>query len=228
MGFPEVTDRGAGFIEMATSHTDSRRQGSSEILEVSLPDIKLRHGEVLSVLSQLGFQGSASSSTFYEYIKSLRKLGIPIKRGSVGFAGRGHAYYSYYHVMELALVLTLRVYYFVPDSLLAEIARFRSVLWRYFRRAYTERKGENGTPIIVRANGHTAIHLKGVFLDLKMNFSGGRLTKFGPPKLLSPFEALTVFARQDIAARAFQPINLSSLAERVISTALEIREQRRD
>ena len=193
-----------------------------------MPDIKLRHGEVLSVLSQLGFQGSASSSTFYEYIKSLRKLGIPIKRGSVGFAGRGHAYYSYYHVMELALVLTLRVYYFVPDSLLAEIARFRSVLWRYFRRAYTERKGENGTPIIVRANGHTAIHLKGVFLDLKMNFSGGRLTKFGPPKLLSPFEALTVFARQDIAARAFQPINLSSLAERVISTALEIREQRRD
>ena len=213
---------------MATSHTDSRRQGSSEILEVSLPDIKLRHGEVLSVLSQLGFQGSASSSTFYEYIKSLRKLGIPIKRGSVGFAGRGHAYYSYYHVMELALVLTLRVYYFVPDSLLTEIARFRSVLWRYYRRAYAERKGENGTPIIVRANGHTAIHLKGVFLDLKMNFSGGRLTKFGPPKLLSPFEALTVFARQDIAARAFQPINLSSLAERVISTALEIREPRRD
>src|SRR5689334_6942437 len=186
-------------------------------MPIDLSDIKLRHREVVRLLSQLGFQGPATNSTFYEYIKSLRKLGIPIKPGSIGLARRGSEYYSFYHVMELALVLSLRVYYFVPDSVLAGIIKYRDVLSRYYRRAYEERMSERGAQIVMRVSGQNAVHLNGLFLDLKINFSGGRLTKFGPPKLLSPFEALVVFSEKGTAARAFQPINLSSIAENVFT-----------
>jgi hypothetical protein len=208
---------------MATSRV--HHEQPFEILEPSLSDIKLRHSEVIWVLSRLGFQGSATTSTFYEYIKSLRKFGIPIKRGAVGRVGRGRAYYSYQHLMELALVLTLRVYYFVPDSVLAGVIRHRDALSRYYRRAYAERESHTGAPVLVRVTGHAPFRVAGVFLDLQLNFSGGRLVRFGPPRLLSPFEALTVFAHGDTAARAFQPINLSLLAERIVSTTLQTRER---
>jgi hypothetical protein len=169
-------------------------------------------------LARLGFQGKASKSTFYEYIKSLRKLGTPFEGGTIGFGRRGLANYSYCHLMELALVLTLRVYHVVPDSILAEIIRYRRTLYRYYRRAYADR--ELGARITVQASKRVPIEVRGVFLDLQINFSGGTLTGFGPPKLLSPFEGLAAFAERDIAARAMLPINISLLSERLVSTAL--------
>lgn len=183
-----------------------------------LPPIKLHHGEAIWVLARLGFQGKASKSTFYEYIKSLRKLGTPFEHGTIGFGRRGLANYSYCHLMELALVLTLRVYHIVPDSILAEIIRYRRTLYRYYRRAYADR--ELRACISVQASKRVTIEVRGVFLDLQINFSGGTLTSFGPPRLLPPFEGLAAFAKRDIAARALLPINLSRLSERLVSTTL--------
>jgi hypothetical protein len=205
----------------------TRAQTSYEDLPRELPHIELHHGEALWVLARLGFQGIATKSTFYEYIKSLRKLGTPFERGKIGLARRGLANYSYCHLMELALALTLRVYHVVPDSVLAEIIRFRSILYRHYRRAYAERQTGIGAPIKVETVGHASIHTRGVFLDLQINFSGGKLVSFGPPKLLSPFEALTIFAEHDVAARAFLPISLSLLSERLVSTALRAPQIRR-
>jgi hypothetical protein len=189
-------------------------------LSAILPKIALNHGRALWVLQQLGFRGKTSDSTFYEYIKSLRKLGTPFRPGEIGVARRGRANYSYYHVMELALALTLRVYHVVPDSVLTQIIRHRRSLYRHYRRAYTERRDGLGTRTKFRADTGANFALSGVFLDLQINFSGGRLVSFGPPKVFSPAEALQVFAERDLAARAFLPINLSRLAERVITLAL--------
>jgi hypothetical protein len=183
-----------------------------------LPPIKLHHGEALWVLARLGFQGKASKSTFYEYIKSLRKLGTPFEQGTIGFGRRGLANYSYCHLMELALVLTLRVYHVVPDSILAEVIRYRRTLYRCYHRAYADR--ELRARVRVQASKHVPIEVRGIFLDLQINFSGGTLTGFGPPRLLSPFEALVAFAERDIAARAMLPINISLLSERLVATAL--------
>jgi len=205
---------------MRASRIDTRARAAYEDLPKSLPKIELHHGEALWVLSRLGFSGGASKSTFYEYIKSLRKLGTPFDRGAIGFTRRGLANYSYCHLMELALALTLRVYHAVPDSVLVGIIRHRASLYRHYRRAYAERRTGIGIPTVVEAVDHAPIHMRGVFLDLQINFSGGKLVKFGPAKLLSPREALTVFAERDIAARAFLPINLSLLSERVVSTSL--------
>jgi len=198
----------------------ARLRAEDDHLPKALPRIELRHGEALWVLSRLGFQGAATKSTFYEYIKSLRKLGTPFEPGEIGRGRRSLANYSYRHLMELALALTLRVYHVVPDSILVGIIRCRRTLYRHYGRAYADRCSGLGAPISVKLPGHSAITVRGVFLDLRINFSGGTLTTFGPPQLLSPREALSAYARMDLASRALLPINLSLLAERVVSTAL--------
>jgi hypothetical protein len=203
---------------MSTPKSGLRLKVLKEQQPKLLPPIKLHHGEALWVLARLGFQGKASKSTFYEYIKSLRKLGTPFEHGTIGFGRRGLANYSYCHLMELALVLTLRVYHVVPDSILAEIIRYRRTLYRYYHRAYADR--ELRARISVQASRRVPIEVRGLFLDLQINFSGGTLTSFGPPRLLSPFEGLAAFAKRDIAARALLPINLSVLSEQLVSTAL--------
>jgi hypothetical protein len=195
-------------------------RGAPRDLPNAFPDIELTHGRALWVLMELGFRGTASTSTFREYIKSLRKLGMPFARGEIGLARRGLAIYSYGHLMELALILTLRVYHVVPDSLLHEIVRFRQHLYRHYRRAYEQRSSGRGAPIVVHADGGETIGMRGLFLDLQIDFSGGTLANFGPPRLLSPAQALAVFAEHDLAARAFLPVNLSLLAERVVALAL--------
>jgi hypothetical protein len=202
------------------SKIDTRAYPSCEDLPESLPNIELHHGQALWVLAQLGFQSGARKSTFYEYIKSLRKLGTPFERGRIGYARRVRANYSYYHLMELALVLTLRVYHVVPDAVLVAIVRCRHNLYRQYRRAYVDRRSGLGASVAIDAAGGGSIGMRGAFLDLQMNFSGAKLVNFGPPKLLSSFEALKVFAARDLAARAFLPINLSLLSERVVATAL--------
>ena len=186
-------------------------------LPKELTHIGLHHGEAVWAMSHLGFQGAASDSTFYEYIKSLRKLGIPF--GRIGLGRRGLANYTYYHLMELALALTARVYYFVPDTVLAEIIRHRRVLYRYYRRAYLERQSGIGSPVRFSAPHHAPIIARGVFLDLQIDFSGGVLSRFGPPALLSPDQALSSFVEHDLATRSLLPINLSVLAERLVATA---------
>ena len=192
----------------------------SDLPEV-LPKIELRHGQALWLLSRLGFQGKASKSTFYEYIKSLRKLGTPFERGKIGYGRRGLANYSYDHLMELALALTLRVYHIVPDIVLVELVRYRHALYQCYRRAYIERNSGLGAPIKPKVAGRKPFVARGVFLDLQIDFSGGTLTAFGPPRLLSPYDAFEVFVERDVAGRVLLPINLSLLSERLVAAALQ-------
>ena len=131
-------------------------------------------------MARLGFQGAASKSTFYEYIKSLRKLGTPFERGKIGYGRKAKANYTYCHLMELALALTLRVYHVVPDLILMEIVRHRRGLNRLYRRAYAERCTGLGAALTIKT-GSGLIHIRGAFLDLNINFSGGKLASFGPP-----------------------------------------------
>ena len=198
-----------------------RKESGRRKLPKMLPHIRLRHGQALWVLIQLGFRGPGSEKTFREYIKSLRKLGMPFARGEVGLSSRrGLATYSFYHLMELVLALTLRVYHVVPGSVLTELVQNRKRLYRFYRRAYTERSIGRGSPTLLRIGNHPPILISGAFLDLRMNFSSGKLTSFGPATLISPAQAIEIFTKSDVAARSFLPINLSLLAERVVAAAL--------
>ena len=108
-----------------TARTNSRQrlrsrprrplQGATDLLPKK-PRIRLRHGQAIWLLTELGYRGAASRDTFYEYIKSLRKIGIPFGREKFVTKHRGRrlAGYSYCHLMELAIALSLRVYHVGP------------------------------------------------------------------------------------------------------------------
>lgn len=184
-----------------------------------IPRLELSHGAVLWVLSELGFKGGSTISTFNAYLKSLRKLGIPFATSEVG-RGAGHPVsYDYGHVMELGLVLTMRFYFAIPDVLLKEIVRWRPQLGRLYRQAYLQRERGLGAP---RPVGSTSdqFEARGVFLDLQLRFAGGKLTRLGPPRALNPLQALQRFVTTDIATRSDIPIPLSQLAEGVVRLSI--------
>jgi hypothetical protein len=83
-------------------------------------------------------------------------------------------------------------------------------------------------PIVVETRGRPPLQLRGLYLDLRINFSGGELVRLGPPRLISPYQALSVYAAQDLAARAFLPINLFLLSERLVALSLRAPLIRRD
>jgi hypothetical protein len=190
------------------------------MLPIQLPSIELRHGQVLWLLSELGYSAGVSRSTFFEYVKSLRKFGIPFPRGSFRSKPRTLARYSYCDVMELAITLSLRRYHVVPDSVLGEIIRNRARLHQLYRRAYANRSTRKGSAIALETPGRGLIQLRGLFLDLDVRFSGGQLVGFGPPKLLTPADVLVVFAQRMGSGRMFLPYSLSMLSEKVVSLAL--------
>jgi hypothetical protein len=191
------------------------------VLPKKLPKIQLRHGQVLWLLTELGYRGIVSESAFFEYVKSLRKLGIPF--GHERFQTKRSkrlARYSYCHLMELAMTLSLRVYHVVPDAVLRGIVRYRGRLYQFYRRAYAQRRNGAGRQIFIRIKGHNPIELHGLFLDLNIEFAGGHLVRFGPPKLLSATETLARFSEGTSSGRVFIPLSLSLLSERVIALAL--------
>lgn len=191
---------------------------SADTPDREIPEFNLRHGQAVWVLSQLGFQGTATDSTFYEYIKSLRKLGLPFPRGEPSLDGSRFVIYRYEHLMELALALSLRVYHGLPDAILVELIRHREGLQELYRQAYRQGAAGLGRPVRVK-DPTSSFEVKGVFLDLQLIYNGGALTGFGPPRLLSPFEAIRLYATSLPTARALLPMKLSELAENVIATA---------
>ncbi len=205
---------------MTVERTSARDPDTPDDLPSSLPEIRLHHGQALWLLTELGFPGESAPPTFHEYVKSLRKFGIPFEPGIIGRTGRGLANYSYVHLMEMALVLSLRVYHVVPDSVLEGIIRYRKGLYQHYRRAYAERRSGRGKPVLLETDGHAPVQMRGIFLDLQLNFAGGRLVTFGPPKSLSPVQAVSAFAKCDLASRAQLPIGLSSLSERLVALSL--------
>jgi hypothetical protein len=169
---------------------------------------------------ELGHSDGVAEQTFYEYIKSLRKLGIPFAYGAMKSRNKTLADYRYCEVMELAMTLALRVYHVVPDSVLKAIIRNRARLHRLYRRAYAERKSGKVSPVFLATQKGAPIELRGCFLDLGIRFSGGQLVNFGPPRLLSPEDALALSARRMLSVETSLPLGLSALAEQVVALAL--------
>jgi hypothetical protein len=172
------------------------------------------------LLAKLGYSEGVAAKTFYEYVKSLRKLGIPFGHHTMKSQDKTLADYTYCDVMELAMTLALRVYHVVPDSVLKAIMRNRAQLHRLYRRAYAERRSGKGSPIFLTGEHGAPIELRGRFLDLGIRFSGGQLASFGPLRLLSPKGAVALCARRMLCVQTTFPLGLSALAERVVALAL--------
>jgi len=181
-----------------------------------IPHVALRHGQTLRLMTELGVHEGVSTSTFNYYIKSLRKLGVPFEKGKGQSEGRRHVTYDFNELMELTIALLLRVYGTLPDDVVAGIRKFRAELRPIYRRACFELVAENSATARVTATGRTRMTLTGLFLDLNIRYSAGQMVKFGPPKPLSPFEAVIMFARAEVPARSYLPLNVTAVAERIV------------
>jgi len=194
---------------------------SKQYPPANLPLIRLTRGQAIWVLKRLGYGDGVSPETFSEYIKSLLKLGIPFGRPYLKspHGRRRWAHFGYFELMELALTLSLRVYHVVPDSVLNAIIDNRSKLRRIYCQAYAERLSGKGAAMTLNIPG-APIKLRGCFLDLGMRFSGGQLIRFGPPRLLSPSEAVALSAQRMRTSQTLLPVGLSTLAEGVAALAM--------
>jgi len=207
--------------ERATLRPNWSLRSEADLLPEKVPSISLRYGQAIWLLTELGFRGPVSKNTFHEYIKALRKFGVPFGHEKFQTKHRRRlAVYSYCHLMELAVTLSLRVYHVVPDAVLRGFILHRSCLHRLYRRAYQQRHSGSGRPVVIEFKGHKAVALRGLFLDLNIKFSGGHMVRFGPPKLLPSIEALGRFSESVVSARPLAPINLSLLSEQVVALAL--------
>lgn len=163
-----------------------------------VPDIQIGHGDAVRILAAMGFSAGVSPDTFNHYIKSLRKIGIPFAYREHGVGSERRARYSYNHLMELCLVLSLREYGALPARVVAGIIEHRQELNELYRRAYIEYASGLGAPVQVTAKSRAGFELRGVFLDLRMRRAGGRVIAFGPPRVISPFEALRIYSKLEI------------------------------
>lgn len=179
----------------------------------------LSHGQVLWVLTALGFAAGVTPKTFNYYIKSLRKLGVPFEPVELRHRAGRLAKYSFSHVIELALALTLRVYGTLPDAVVAGLINHRSELKEFYREALatSTRDHERGLRVLVK--GHPYLYMHGSYLELDLRYSGGRLLEMGTPRLVTPYEALRLFTTTGVSDRTHLPLNLSALVRHVCEKA---------
>ena len=181
----------------------------------SIPQLALTHGQVIWLLTELGLRGCVSKSTFNHYIKSLRRLGIPFGKGTVDSERGLNVTYNFEDLMELTLALLLRVYGTLPDVVTNGLRNFRNELRPIYRQAYLDSLKRVHPAARVSTSNGERFTARGLFIDLNIRYSAGHVVQFGPPKALSPFEAMRVFAHSEIAARSYLPLNLTRVAQMI-------------
>jgi hypothetical protein len=177
-----------------------------------VPFALITHSQALWTLREIGLADGSSPSTFAHYVKALRKLGIPIEKGTHSTRREG-ARYGYEPMMELAVALALRVYGTLPDSIPTALKRHRERLYLIYRQAISARPSDPGRPS-VRIDGLTATEISGVYLELGLAFEKGRIVEAGVPAALSAREAVERFALCDAAARSWLPASRAPRARR--------------
>ncbi len=193
---------------MPRHHRPAPRSGKPDLI----PQVALSHGQVIWLLTELGLRRGVSKSTFNHYVKSLRRLGIPFDRRKGGSERGPEATYNFEDVMELTVALLLRVYGTLPDVVTNGLHRFRGDLRPIYRQAYLDSLKRVYSAARVTTPNGGRLTVQGLFLDLNIRYSAGQAIQFGPPKALSPFEAMSVFAHSEIAARSYLPLNITAVA----------------
>lgn len=196
-----------------------RKRGSKAPINVEtgvIPRLALTHGQTIWLMTELGLHHGVSTSTFNYYIKSLRKLGIPFEKGKGQSEGHRHVTYDFEELMELTVALLLRVYGTLPDTVVTGLRNFRNDLRPIYRQAYFDSIDRTYPIARIAEHGGNHITMNGLFLDLNIRYSAGQMIEFGPPKAISPFEAVTAFARSDVPARSYLPLNVTAVAEMIV------------
>lgn len=172
-------------------------------------------------------------SWFNEYIKFLRRSGIPFdaQEGS----GTGvFLKYNYFQVMELAIALLFRWHGISNKDLPKLLIAIRAKLHKAFLVAWIERETGLGKSLQVQTGPIAGeVALEGVYLDLCLKYFEGELkylhnTKTGELLVMGPGELIASLSDPGLRRRNFSPIiHLSLMARQLIEIAKKIPEIKR-
>jgi hypothetical protein len=192
-----------------------------------VPVLALTHGQTLWLMGQLGFDRGVGATTFNYYIKSLRSLGIPFDKGKGQSEGHRHVTYELEEITELTVALLLRVYGILPDAVVEGLRQFRAMLHPIYRRAFAELPSRRKDGCHVAGPRGRTLAIEGLYLDLNICYSAGHLVEFGPPKVISPFEAMAAYAKSGLPGRSYLPLNLSAVAASIVERTQTLPPRRR-
>jgi hypothetical protein len=185
----------------------------------AVPAFALTHGQVMWLMTELGLRGGVGGSTFNSYIKSLRRLGIPFEPVKGPSRRHRQATYDFEELMELTIALLLRVYGTVPDAVLVGLRNFRDDLRPIYRQGFHDSVTRMFPAARVVERVGRRLTVEGLFLDLNIRYAAGQIVEFGPPKAMSPFEAIAIFTRAEIPGRSYLPLNVTAVAEMIVGRA---------
>jgi hypothetical protein len=185
--------------------------------EELVPELALSHGQTLWLMDQLGLRHDVSASTFNHYVKSLRKLGIPFDKGKGQSEGRRPVTYDFEDLMELTIALILRVYGTFHGTIVTGLRQFLVELRPMYRQGYLDSLKRLYPATRLSERGGDSIKSSGLYLDLNIRYSLSQTIEFGPPKLLSPFEALKAYALSECPATSYLPLNISLVAQMIVA-----------
>ena len=192
---------------------------NSAAREDHVPELSFSHGQTLWLMDHLGLRHDISASTFNHYVKSLRKLGVPFDKGKGQSGGRRPVTYDFEDLMELTIALILRVYGTLPDTIVTGFRQFRAELRPMYRQGYLDTLGGIHPVARLSERGGDSMKASGLYLDLNIRYSSRQTSEFGPPRLLSPFEALKAYALSECPATSYLPLNISTVARMVLDGA---------
>lgn len=184
------------------------------------PRLALGHGQAVWLLCQLRCGWQPEPTQLDNWLKFLRRAGLPFAPAELG-TGTGHNLtYRYPQLMELALALVLKGGGLLDSQLVQLIQDSRDELRAYFEAAWRERASHRGRPITVAAGDQEhPLRVQGLFLQLWVaadNLPGAVLWQ---PMLLEPWQALVEYATPDPQVHLRPPLPLSALAEDVVRLA---------
>ncbi len=182
-----------------------------------LPRLALTHGQTIWLLTDIGLSDGVSTSTFNYYIKSMRKLGIPFEKGKDQAEGHRHVTYNFEEIMELAIALLLRVYGTLPDALAVGLLQFRKELRPIYRQAYFDLFTPKFPVLRFGVPNGPKATAAGLYLDLNIRYAAGQMVQFGPPRAVSPFEAVSIYTRSRAPALSYLPLNVTAVAEMIVA-----------
>jgi hypothetical protein len=132
---------------------------------------------------------------------------------------RHNVTYDFEDLMELSIALILRVYGTLPDAILAGLRSFRTELRPIYRRAFRDLLVHEHPAAQISEAGGLKIRMNGLYLDLNIRYSAGQIVAFGPPKAISPFEAVSLYAHSEGPSRSYLPLCVSAVAGMIVARA---------
>jgi hypothetical protein len=103
-----------------------------------------------------------TASTLVEYVKLVRRFGVPFSpREWTGGTAHRHVY-RYERLMELGVALSFRLHRILPWDVTKLLVEHRSQLRKIYRRAYLERESGAGRPVRIKIGSHKQFYAKGI------------------------------------------------------------------